>query len=196
MTKRKPKHRPPDFFGAADLSQLGASKADAKHRLAAIDIAAEHTKRRHALLARLDAISTSAALDEAESRIADREKDERPFKVWPDYEPAPANVPHDVERGDSWNEKPLANPVHERMDLVPWDGVLAVARTMTDGVRTHDEGAWRKLSQREHISRAMRHLALFLVGDSAAPHLEHACCRILMALDQWPQAQEGKPDVY
>jgi hypothetical protein len=86
-----------------------------------------------------------------------------------------------------WNvplpEKPLAHPVRERMDLVPWNGVLAVAETMTEGIKTHDEGAWRKLSQREHVSRALRHLALFLTGDCAEPHLHHAAARSLMALE-------------
>jgi hypothetical protein len=162
MTKRKPK--PPSWAWAV-RSPLGASKADAKQRLAAVDIAAERTKRRHnaALLKTLEGISAERALNEAEKRVEARVN-------WSDLP-------------DHVGAKPLAHPVRERMDLVPWNGVLAVAETMTEGIKTHDEGAWRKLSQREHVSRAMRHLALFLVGDVAEPHLFHAACRALMALE-------------
>lgn len=78
---------------------------------------------------------------------------------------------------------PLANPVKEEFYLVPWEGVRVVAETMTEGLKDHDEGGWRKLPRRAHISRALRHLALYVAGDTSEGHLEHAACRVLMALE-------------
>src|ERR1017187_601896 len=78
---------------------------------------------------------------------------------------------------------PLANPVPDRFDLIPWGAVCQVARTTTDALKDHDEGGWRSLSRREHVSRTLRHLALYLSGDTSEEHLEHATCRMLMALD-------------
>jgi hypothetical protein len=79
--------------------------------------------------------------------------------------------------------KPLANPVKEEFHLVPWEAVRVVAQTMTDGLKDHDENGWRKLSRKAHISRALRHLALHLTGDTSEEHLKHAACRCLMALE-------------
>lgn len=79
--------------------------------------------------------------------------------------------------------KPLANPVLEDFALLPWEGVRQVAEQMTEGLRDHDEGGWRKLPKRAHISRAIRHLALHLSGDTSEDHLRHAACRCLMALE-------------
>jgi hypothetical protein len=175
MKKRKPKL--PSWAGAV-RSPLGASKDDAKQRLAAEDIAVERTKRRHAMLRKLDELRGDS-WDLPEGRTQSEEP------ATPYYDAPPA--------------KPLAHPVRERMDLVPWNGVLAVAETMTEGIKTHDEGAWRKLSQREHVSRALRHLALFLTGDYTEPHLHHAAARSLMALEMSePESlpfREGEYDV-
>ena len=190
MKKRKPKL--PCWAGAV-RSPLGASKDDAKQRLAAEDIAVERTKRRHALLSKLDVLR---GLDEAEKRREGRVAEKDMF--WGEQgNDACIMVDGTTGTGIGSSLKPLAHPVRERMDLVPWNGVLAVAETMTEGIKTHDEGAWRKLSQREHVSRAMRHLALFLVGDIAEPHLFHACCRTLMALETSESLpfREGEFDV-
>lgn len=88
---------------------------------------------------------------------------------------------------------PLANPVPDRFDLIPWGAVCQVARTMTDSLKDHDEGGWRKLSRRDHVSRVLRHLALYLSGDTSEAHLEHAACRMLMALDIEENETEVEP---
>ena len=184
MKKRKPKL--PSWAGAV-RSPLGASKDDAKQRLAAADIAVERTKRRHAMLRKLDELRGDS-WDLPEGRTQSEEP-ATPYYDARDLNAAGWNVP--------LPEKPLAHPVRERMDLVPWNAVLAVAQTMTEGIKTHDEGAWRKLPQRDHVSRAMRHLALCLVGDLAEPHLFHAACRTLMALETSESLplREGEYDV-
>jgi hypothetical protein len=224
MKKRVPKHLQSGWAGAV-RSPLGASKADAAQRLVAEDIAVERTKRRHALLSKLDVLR---GLDEAEKRMGRLETYvTKPGAPWlgDPLDEAEKRVGHhalghgETKTGIFWGEqgndarlsvdgttgsvgigsssKPLAHPVRERMDLVPWNAVLAVAQTMTEGIKTHDEGAWRKLSQRDHVSRALRHLALFLVGDLAEPHLFHAACRTLMALETSEQLpfREGEFDV-
>lgn len=77
---------------------------------------------------------------------------------------------------------PLANHVPERFELVPWEAVRIVAATLTKGLEDHDEDGWRKLPRREHVGRALRHLALYLVsGDEE--ELRHGACRALMALE-------------
>src|SRR5674476_573163 len=81
--------------------------------------------------------------------------------------------------------RPLANPVPERFELVPWEAVRIVAATMTEGLADHDEGGWRKLPRREHVGRALRHLALYLVGGDEE-ELRHGACRALMSLDPGP----------
>src|ERR1035441_9256257 len=193
MKKRVPKHLQSGWAGAV-RSPLGASKADAAQRLAAEDIAVERTKRRHALLSKLDVLR---GLDEAEKRMEMRGAEKDMF--WGE-QGNDARITVDGATGSvgiGSSSKPLAHPVRERMDLVPWNAVLAVAQTMTEGIKTHDEGAWRKLPQREHVSRALRHLALFLVGDLAEPHLFHAACRTLMALETSESLpfREGEYDV-
>jgi hypothetical protein len=79
-------------------------------------------------------------------------------------------------------KKPLANPIPEDFSLVPWDAVRIVAEVMTDALKDHDRGGWRKLPRQEHVSRAARHLALYFVNGSDE-ELRHAVCRALMALE-------------
>src|ERR1017187_909598 len=194
MKKRVPKHLQSGWAGAV-RSPLGASKADAAQRLAAEDIAVERTKRRHALLSKLDVLR---GLDDAEKRFGAREEEWSNATGATSAEFEAATKACDNRRHGEWDAAwPLAHPVRERMDLVPWNAVLAVAQTMAEGIKTHDEGAWRKLSQRDHVSRALRHLALFLVGDLAEPHLFHAACRTLMGLETSESLplREGEYDV-
>jgi hypothetical protein len=78
--------------------------------------------------------------------------------------------------------KPLANPVPERFELVPWEAVRIVAATLTQGLEDHDEDGWRELPRREHVGRALRHLAAYLVsGDEE--ELRHGATRALMAVE-------------
>jgi hypothetical protein len=72
--------------------------------------------------------------------------------------------------------------VPERFDLVPWEAVRRVAETMTNALDDHDEDGWRKLPHRDHVSRAMRHLAAYL-NNGSEEELRHAACRVLMALE-------------
>jgi hypothetical protein len=78
--------------------------------------------------------------------------------------------------------RPLANPVAERYELLPWGAIRVCAEVFTEGLKTHDEDGWRRLPREEHINRALRHLALYSAGDTSEDHLKHAACRCLMAI--------------
>jgi hypothetical protein len=78
--------------------------------------------------------------------------------------------------------RPLANSIPERFELVPWEAVRVVAETLTKGLADHDEGGWRKLPRREHVGRALRHLAMYLISGSEED-LTHAATRCLMSLE-------------
>jgi hypothetical protein len=79
--------------------------------------------------------------------------------------------------------KPLLTVKKERFDLVPWNAVRQVAEVMTEGLKDHDEDGWRKVPRKTHVSRALRHLVLYITGDITEDHLRHAACRILMSLE-------------
>jgi hypothetical protein len=79
-------------------------------------------------------------------------------------------------------KKPLANPVPENFGLVPWEAVRVVAEVMTAALADHDEGGWRNLPRREHVARAMRHLALYSISGEEE-ELRHAACRVLFAVE-------------
>src|ERR1019366_5932250 len=77
---------------------------------------------------------------------------------------------------------PLANPIPEDFSLVPWAAVRIVAEVMTDALKDHDRDGWRKLPRREHVGRALRHLAAYLISGSEED-LTHAATRCLMSLE-------------
>jgi hypothetical protein len=58
-----------------------------------------------------------------------------------------------------------------------------VEATMERGTRTHAVDDWGVLSAGFHLDRARRHLDLLAAGNANEPHLAHAACRLLMALE-------------
>ena len=76
--------------------------------------------------------------------------------------------------------------VHERMDLLPWGGVLRAARAMghgmAQGYETEDGGYchWKAQPAGYHLNRALRHIALAMSGDTGEEHVDHAISRLLM----------------
>ena len=56
-----------------------------------------------------------------------------------------------------------------------------VAEGLTAGARKHPGETWRKIPEREHAVRALRHLSLYLAGDKSEPHLINASMRCMMA---------------
>lgn len=70
-----------------------------------------------------------------------------------------------------------------RCDLLPAKAVLAVSAVLCKGAIKYDPNNWRKISRDEHINHAMTHILALLAGDTQDDHLDHAACRLLMALE-------------
>ena len=58
--------------------------------------------------------------------------------------------------------------------------------------RYPDGETWRTVPPEEHLRHARAHLELLARGDGSEPHLEHATCRVLMALENELDREERK----
>lgn len=77
-----------------------------------------------------------------------------------------------------------------RLDLLPFLALEDVARVLAYGAEKYSEGGWRRLpdGRRRYIRAGMRHLFAHLRGEvldegSQLPHLAHAACSLLFALE-------------
>lgn len=71
-----------------------------------------------------------------------------------------------------------------RCDLLPPRATLAVAEVLDHGARKYGANNWHSIPVADHVNHAMVHLFAHLAGDTQDDHLEHAACRLLMALEQ------------
>lgn len=83
------------------------------------------------------------------------------------------------------------------LDIVPL-ALLRVGQVFYTGETKYEESRqlvgrenWRKISARENIRHALNHLILWLKDDKSDQHLEHAACRILMAIEREHEPQGG-----
>lgn len=70
-----------------------------------------------------------------------------------------------------------------RCDLLPARAVLAVAAVLKAGADKYGTDNWRKIGRADHLNHALTHLLAMQAGDTSDLHLEHAACRLLMALE-------------
>lgn len=70
-----------------------------------------------------------------------------------------------------------------RVDLLPPLATLAVGAVLQEGAEKYGEENWRGIPVKENINHALIHLFAYLGGDKQEPHLDHAACRILFALE-------------
>jgi len=82
------------------------------------------------------------------------------------------------------------------IDLVPTDGIRAVAAVLAFGAKKYDRNNWRKgiITSRLYAA-AMRHLMAWNDGEdtdpeSGLPHLAHAACNIFFLLEQQARRPE------
>ena len=73
--------------------------------------------------------------------------------------------------------------IPERFDLIPMAALRECAEVMAEGARRYGDDNWRGLPLREMLNHGMRHLALYMSGDRSEPHLSHAACNLLMAME-------------
>lgn len=69
-----------------------------------------------------------------------------------------------------------------RMDLVPADALLDVAKVLSEGAVKYGENNWKLISINEHINHVLSHLYVYLADDTSDDHLSHAVCRAMFAL--------------
>lgn len=70
-----------------------------------------------------------------------------------------------------------------RTDLLPPRALLSIAKVLKHGADKYGDDNWRKIRRKDHINHALTHLFALLAGDAQDDHLEHAACRVLMALE-------------
>jgi hypothetical protein len=66
---------------------------------------------------------------------------------------------------------------------MPPAAFLAVAGVLKAGSEKYGDRNWRLITVREHLNHALTHAYRYLSGDTAEPHLSHAACRLMMALE-------------
>jgi hypothetical protein len=65
----------------------------------------------------------------------------------------------------------------------PSRALLAVAAVVRRGLTRYKPNNWRLISREDHLNHALTHIVAFNAGDRSDEHLEHAACRLLMALE-------------
>ncbi len=70
-----------------------------------------------------------------------------------------------------------------RCDLLPPMACLAVSNVLSLGAEKYGEDNWRQIPASDHVNHALMHLFSWLAEDQQDEHLEHAACRLLMALE-------------
>lgn len=68
-----------------------------------------------------------------------------------------------------------------RFDLIP-ESIFSLASIFYEGAKKYAPNNWRNISRRDHINHALTHIFAHNVGDTQDDHLEHAFCRLAMAL--------------
>lgn len=66
--------------------------------------------------------------------------------------------------------------------LIDPKAILALAKVLAEGERKYGRDNWRKISTESHLNHALTHIYAHLGGDTQDEHLEHAFCRLMMAL--------------
>ena len=70
-----------------------------------------------------------------------------------------------------------------RYDLVPPEGIEAVAKAMYVGAINHGDNNWKKgLKHSVYINHALRHINLYRKGCKEEDHLGHALANLMMLI--------------
>jgi hypothetical protein len=69
-----------------------------------------------------------------------------------------------------------------RCDLLDGKAILEIAKILHEGSFKHKENNWRLIDSKSHLNHALTHIFAYLAGDNQDEHLEHALCRMMMAV--------------
>ena len=70
-----------------------------------------------------------------------------------------------------------------RFDLVPARAAFAVAEVFAYGAKRYAPWNWLKVPLADHLNSVLGHINAHMMGDDQDDHLEHAACRMMMALE-------------
>lgn len=71
-----------------------------------------------------------------------------------------------------------------RSDLFPARAFLKVSQVLEQGAKKYGDKNWLPIPVHEHLNHVLTHLMAYLADDTQDEHLEHAACRIMMALER------------
>lgn len=66
--------------------------------------------------------------------------------------------------------------------LIDAPAMFALAKVLAEGAERYERDNWRKVDCEEHINHALQHIYAHMAGDTQDEHLEHAFCRLMMAV--------------
>ena len=66
--------------------------------------------------------------------------------------------------------------------LLDANAMFALAKVMYEGSLKYEKDNWRGISTEDHLNHALAHIYAHLAGDVQDDHLEHAFCRLMMAV--------------
>lgn len=70
-----------------------------------------------------------------------------------------------------------------RFDLIPPEAAFSLAETFYKGIeKGYKENNWRLIDRNTLINHALSHIFAYLAGDKQDNHLNHALCRLAMAV--------------
>jgi hypothetical protein len=75
---------------------------------------------------------------------------------------------------------------HGKLDysfhLMDGPALLSLANVLNYGVEKYPRDNWRLISEEDHINHALTHIFAYMSENKQDDHLEHAFCRLMMAL--------------
>jgi hypothetical protein len=75
--------------------------------------------------------------------------------------------------------------------LIDSKALFALANVMDEGAKKYERDNWRKIDTESHLNHAISHIYAYLAGDTQDKHLEHAFCRLMMAVATKTEASKN-----
>lgn len=127
---------------------------------------------------------TSSAGRRIRQQVSDRNAQEEEGRVDGDAQAGRPNLDSGAGNGRVYYENGAKrDSIPERFDLIPMAALRECAVVMSEGASRYGDNNWRGLPIREMLNHGMRHLVLYMSGDRSEPHLSHAACNLLMAME-------------
>lgn len=73
--------------------------------------------------------------------------------------------------------------ITEALSLLPPLAQLEKARVLAEGAKKYGINNWKLISRDDHLNHALRHIFLYISGDTSENHLVNAACRMDFALE-------------